>query len=95
MQAARTYAILTFIAFTTQGLGISIQQILATFMEKSRMSVMHRKSAIIVFGVAWTYFTMYMFLADLAASKAFQLKLVPVSVVGLTIGRRWPGWIGS
>ena len=93
MQAAHTYPSLTFIAFTAQGLGIRIQQVLPTFLEKRRWSNMQRNSAIVVFGVIWTYFTIYMFLGDLAASGAFQLKLIPVSVVGLLLGRRWPGWI--
>lgn len=95
VQQAKTYPMLTFIAFATQGIGLSLQSLLVVFLEEIGMSETKRKVTVLVLGVVWIYFTMYMFLADLAASKAFQLKLVPFSVFGLAIGRRWPGWVGS
>ncbi|KUJ18087.1 uncharacterized protein LY89DRAFT_732780 [Mollisia scopiformis] len=95
MQAAHTYPILTSISFASQGLAISLQSLIVSFLEKRGVSEVTRKTIVLVFAVVWAYFSMYMFLGDLAASRAFTLKLVPVSVFGLVMGRRWPGWLGS
>lgn len=95
MQAARTYPFLTFLSFAVQGVGISLQQLLSSFLEKKGVGERVKKGMVLGLSVVWAYGTMYVFLGDLAASGAFRLKLVPVSVIGLGLGRRWPGWVGN
>ncbi|KAF8863489.1 hypothetical protein BDZ45DRAFT_738068 [Acephala macrosclerotiorum] len=95
IQLAHTYPMLTFIAFTSQAIGIVFQILLDVLLEILEVEQVKRKASILLYSVVWAYFTMYVFLGDLAASGAFKLKLVPVSVFGLAWGRNWPGWLGS
>lgn len=95
IQLTHTYPMLTFIAFTSQAIGIVFQNLLDVLLETLEVEQVKRKASILLYSVVWAYFTMYAFLGDLAASEAFKLKLVPVSVFGLAWGRNWPGWLRS
>ncbi|CZR53290.1 uncharacterized protein PAC_03168 [Phialocephala subalpina] len=95
IQLTHTYPILTFIGFTSQAIGIALQILIDSFMETFEVGHVKRKAWILLYSLVWAFFTMYVFLGDLAASGAFKLKLVPFSVVGLLWGRPWPGWQGS
>lgn len=95
VQSAQTYPLLTLISFAVQGIGIGLQELLVWLLVKRGVGNVKRKTMIFGFVWIWAYFTTPLFLADLAASGAFQLKLLPVSVVGLLLGRRWPGWLRS
>lgn len=86
---------LTFQAFTSQAIGITLQILLDFVLETLHVRNSKRKAFILLYSVVWAYLTMHVFLGDLAASGAFKLKLVPVSVIGMALGRSWPGWLGS
>ncbi|KAE8452765.1 hypothetical protein EG329_013037 [Mollisiaceae sp. DMI_Dod_QoI] len=94
-QLTQTYPVLTLVAFASQAIGIWIQLLVTSLLEKRGIREVTRKVVVLCFAVVWSYFTMHMFLVDLAATKAFQLRLIPFSVLGLAMGRRWPGWLGS
>ncbi len=95
VQLTHTYPLLTLIAFSSQGIGIWIQLLLDALLEKRDIGEVKRKTVVLAFSVVWSYFTMHMFLVDLAATGGYRLKLIPFSVLGLAMGRRWPGWLGS